>query len=93
MQVVLESILKHVPDLLEHHLLACLKLILLHIRKQSMDVFITTWAAAAPETPVLDHDAVRRHLLDLVMLAPRDHWPLVKELKKLSLQVSLSLSL
>lgn len=89
--VLLESILKHVPDLLEEHLLACLKLILLSIRKQAMDTFITAWAAASPETPVLDHDAVRRHLLDLVMLAPKDHWPLVRELKKLSLQEAVRL--
>ena len=61
--VLLESIFKFVPDLLEEHLVAGLKLILLSIRKHSMDTFITTWAAASPETPVLDHDAVRRHLL------------------------------
>lgn len=64
--VVLESILKHAPDLLEEDLLACLKLILLNIRKHSMDTFITTWAAASPETPVLDHDAVRRHLVEIL---------------------------
>ena len=42
--VLLESILKMVPDLMEEHLVACLKLILLSIRKPSMDSFITMWA-------------------------------------------------
>ena len=69
--VLLESILRHVPDLLEEHLLMCLKLILLNIHKHSMDALITHWAAAAPTSPVVDHDAVRRHLLDLVLLAPK----------------------
>ena len=35
----------------------------------------------------------QRHLLDLVMLAPKDHWPLVRELKKLSLQEAVGRSM
>jgi hypothetical protein len=46
--VLLESILKMVPDLMEEHLVECLKLILLSIRKHSMDSFITMWAGAKP---------------------------------------------
>jgi hypothetical protein len=31
------------------------------------------------------------NLADLVMLAPKDHWPLVKELKRLTLQETIRL--
>ena len=34
---------------------------------------------------------VRVNLADLVMLAPKDHWPLVKELKRLTLQETIRL--
>eukprot|EP00960_Hanusia_phi_P011924 347291-Hanusia_phi.AAC.4 len=46
-------------------------------------------AAEFPDLPVLDHDSVRRHLLDCIMLVQRDHWLLVKELRSLSVKEAL----
>ena len=42
-----------------------------------MDAFITDMAAQEPDRPVLDHDTVRRHFLDLILAHPADRAMLV----------------
>jgi hypothetical protein len=67
--VLLEAMLKHVRDIPEDGLVGALRLVLAECSKASMDAFVAHWAAASPPQTVPDHDAVRRHLLDLVLVS------------------------
>jgi len=89
--VLLEAMLKHVRDIPERDLVQALKLVLVDCKRSSMDAFVTHWAAAVPTQAVPDHDAVRRHLLDLILSSPKDHFLLTRALSRLTLKQTLRL--
>lgn len=84
--LLLEAMLGHASDVSEGDMVLCLKHVLVTCSKRSMDKFITAHAASEPNVQVMDYDTVRRHLLDLILVLPKDHWLLVASLRQLTLK-------
>ena len=88
---ILRGILTYVCDLPEEALVHALELVLDKATKSSLDAFVTACAAEEPNRPVLDHDQVRRDMIDLIMVQPREHTLLVIALRRLSLKQTVRL--
>ena len=83
---MMRAVLAGASDIPEDCLVRCISLVLARASKESLDAFVTACAVEEPERPVLDHDQVRRNLLNLILTRQREQRLLVAALRAMPLK-------